>query len=265
MSISQPTLTQDQKNDIASYVNAYRKVNQAPPLMWDDTIASASQQWSFNLVSNGIFVHSKNPLYGENLAYFQGYGTDVMTLIKKAVDNWYNEITKYDFNNPGFSQATGHFTALVWVATTSFGMGISLNDTTNAVDIVMNTSPPGNVIGEFQQNVLPTTSTPPIPVPTPQPMPVPTPAPAPFPPSSIYNIVNKLNGVIYELQMKKRKNVIIYTINDVIEKLSSSPNANYNIINELYNVIVMVKNKQAPQSVIASIYQIIYELFSNIK
>lgn len=82
MPILQPVLTPEQITEITNYVNAYRTTNQAPPLAWDDTIHTASQGWSFNLVSNGIFVHSKNPLYGENLAYFQGYGTDVIYLIK---------------------------------------------------------------------------------------------------------------------------------------------------------------------------------------
>lgn len=272
MSITQPTLTTEQKNEITSYVNIYRAIHQAPPLTWDDTIASFSQQWSFNLVSNGIFVHSKTPIYGENLAYFQGYGTDVMTLIKKSIDNWYNEVTKYDFNAPGFSDATGHFTCMVWLSSTKFGMGISLNDSTNAVDVVMNTSPPGNVIGEFQQNVLPSNGSPtptptPIPTPTPNPTPIPTPIPIPPPihtpsPVFIYAIVNKLNSVIYELQTKKRKNIIVYTLNDVIDKLTMQTSIRYSIINELYNAVTMVNNKQPVQSVIRIIYHVIYELLN---
>lgn len=264
MPILQTVLTPEQITEITNYVNAYRTTNQAPPLAWDDTIHTASQGWSFNLVSNGIFVHSKNPLYGENLAYFQGYGTDAIYLIKKSIDNWYNEISLYNFDNPGFSDATGHFTCLVWVSSTKFAIGISINDTTNAVDVVMNTSPPGNVIGEFQQNVLPALGTTPTPVPTPIPIPIPIPMPVPTPsyPTSIviHKIINKLNSVIYELQTKKRKNVIILSLNNIIDTLSNYPNNNSNIVNELYNIIVMVKNKQSINTVITTIYHIIYEL-----
>lgn len=162
--IHQPVLTSDQIVEITNYVNAYRAKNQAPPMRWDPTIAEFSQHWSYYLVSNNQFKHSGNRLYGENLAYFQGYGSDVMGLIKKSIDLWYEEIVLYDFKKPGFSHATGHFTCLVWKSSTHFAMGISINTATNAVDVTMNTSPPGNYAGEYEENVLPLV---PIPVPSP--------------------------------------------------------------------------------------------------
>ena len=182
MSYAQPGLSSEQKQEITNYVNMYREKHRSPPLVWSDPISAFSQNWSYYLITNNLFEHSGSSIYGENLAYFQGYGTDVMTLLKKAVDDWYNEISAYDFNNPGFSSSTGHFTCLVWKESTSFGMGISINVNTSAVDVTMNTSPPGNVAGEFQNNVLPIVPTPvPTPVPAPVPTPVPTPAPAPVP------------------------------------------------------------------------------------
>jgi hypothetical protein len=97
-----------------------------------------------------------------------------MGLLKKAIDLWYDEITLYDFKNPGFSHATGHFTCLVWKASTHFAMGFSINTATNALDITMNTSPPGNYQGQYQENVLPLMPTPMLPgVPTPKPLPKP--------------------------------------------------------------------------------------------
>jgi hypothetical protein len=158
------TLTPDQLTVIASYINAYRAKNQAPPMSYDSNIAGFSQQWSSYLLTNNLFQHSGTPLYGENLAYFEGYGTDPVKLVKMAIDAWYNEISLYDFNNPGFSEATGHFTCLVWLASTSFGIAVSINPVTSAAIITMNTSPQGNVIGEFAQNVLPVSV--PVPVPT---------------------------------------------------------------------------------------------------
>ena len=92
MSFTQPTLTVEQQTEIAAYVNALRAKHQAPPLVWDNSIYSFSQGWSYYLSSNNLFQHSTNNAYGENLAYFQGYGSDPMVLIKLSIDSWYNEV-----------------------------------------------------------------------------------------------------------------------------------------------------------------------------
>jgi hypothetical protein len=145
----------DQIKEITDYINNYRSIHQASPLIWNDTIKLASQNWSNFLLHNNIFKHSGNPLYGENIAYFEGYNLDTIALLKLAVDNWYNEVKKYDFSNPDFSKDTGHFTCLVWKSSTSFALGLSIDNVTKKVYIVMNTSPPGNYIGQFKDNVLP--------------------------------------------------------------------------------------------------------------
>lgn len=155
MTIVQPMLTPNQIKEITDYVNMYRARHQAPPMSWDSNIAKFSQEWSYHLISTGLFEHSKTRLYGENLAMLTGYGTDVIKLIKKSIDLWYDEISLFDFSNPNFSSQTGHFTCLVWKSSTNFGMGITMDLSNNKVDIGMNTSPPGNVMGKFADNVLP--------------------------------------------------------------------------------------------------------------
>ena len=234
MSIQQITFTTEQKSEITNYINDYRAKHQSPPIIWDDTIASFSQQWAYYLLSNNLFQHSGSALYGENLAYFEGYGSDIITLLKKAVDNWYNEVSMYDFNNPGFSSGTGHFTCLVWKSTTRFGMGLSINTIGNKVDITMNTSPPGNYQGQFQQNVLPPitpTPTPspapapaPTPAPAPAPTPVPTPAPAPAPaPNNKKTIIVALYNIINLIQTNQPKIKIISSIYDLIKLVNNLP------------------------------------------
>ena len=41
-----------------------------------------------------------------------------------AIDGWYSEGEKYNYNAPGFTMETGHFTAMVWKSTTKIGCGI---------------------------------------------------------------------------------------------------------------------------------------------
>ena len=107
---TQMTISDSQKLEITNYINQYRKAHQAPELKWDDTIANFSQSWSNYLLLNNLFQHSGSQLYGENLAYFKGYGSDMMTLIKLSIDLWYKEVELYDFQKSGFTEATGHFT-----------------------------------------------------------------------------------------------------------------------------------------------------------
>jgi len=230
-------LTSDQITEISNYINTYRAIHQSPPLTWDDSIASFSQQWSNTLLTEQRFQHSGNESYGENLAYYEGYGTDVMTLLKKAVDDWYNEYTVYDYNNPVFSAATGHFTCLVWKSSTRFGMGISIDATTTKVDVTMNTSPPGNYEGEFAINVLPSVSIS-ISLPPPKPLPSPTlpsapvlvpprpstvppaPAPAQIPPPNLYDLITAVYNIIYAIQMRQPRPLIINVLYKTINSLT---------------------------------------------
>jgi hypothetical protein len=211
MLIVQPSLTSQNIIDITNYVNAYRARNQAPPITWNDTIASFAQNWSYFMTSNNLFQHSGTPLYGENISYFEGYGTDPMKLIFLAIDGWYNEISLYDFSNPGFSDTTGHFTCLVWLSTTSFGMGISINKNTGRAYISFNTSPPGNIIGEFQQNVLPLT--PPLPIPVP---------PIPIKTTNKQLVISQLLNIINEINSRYDPNAVIADINIVIQEIENS-------------------------------------------
>ena len=254
MSIMQPVLTQDQITEITNYVNVHRAKNQAPPLVWDRTIASFSQQWSYHLISTGSFVHSDNKAYGENLAFFQGYGNDVLALLKQSVDSWYNEIQAYDFGNPGFSEATGHFTALVWKSSTSFGMGFTINTADESVDIVMNISPPGNVSGEFQANVLPLvipvplpkpTPVPlpnPMPVPLPNPMPVPLPNPMPHPtPQQPPAIIPHPAPIPLPFPRSNNKAAVIYGLQNMIIALQQNQ-PKVILVHSLYNLLAIIQN-----------------------
>ena len=63
----------------------------------------------------------------------------------------YNEIKDYDYNNPGFSYATGHFTQVIWARTTKVGVGIARKG--NFIYVVARYSPPGNYLSQFEANV----------------------------------------------------------------------------------------------------------------
>ncbi len=87
---------------------------------------------------------------GQNLAYKSG----AEFTAQEVVDNWYSEQNNYNYNHPGFNSGTGHFTQLVWKATTHIGVGRATNG--NKTFVVANYIPAGNITnqGQFEQNVL---------------------------------------------------------------------------------------------------------------
>ena len=244
MSIEQANFTYSQKSELVDYVNAYRAKHNSPPMEWDETISQFAQEYSLFLVTNSLFQHSNKEGYGENLAYFQGYPNDMMTLIKKSIDLWYDEIKLYNFNYPGYSPGTGHFTCLVWKSSTKFGMGYSYNNATKIVDITMNTAPPGNIIGQFQDNVYPPSSTIPTPSPIPYPTPTPTPLPEPEPTPDTSQIRIRIVYSIYLLinMIKQKRSVrtLIYVLEGIISQIkmiddNAIDNKMY-LLNRLYYV-----------------------------
>ncbi|KAF4766732.1 hypothetical protein N7455_005219 [Penicillium solitum] len=98
------------KDDMLKVTNEYRANHDANPLQWNNTLADYSRKWA----EACIWKHSKSS-YGENLAY--GYQN-----VSAAVIAWGDEGDMYNFGKPtGFTEETGHFTQLVWKATTQVG------------------------------------------------------------------------------------------------------------------------------------------------
>ena len=161
--------------------NMYRQMHDTPPVSVSSDISESAQSWADVLASSGDFRHSVNG-YGENLAMLYDDGKSDEEAFNRSVDLWYNEIELYNYDNPGFSMETGHFTQLIWKHTTQIGGGISRGN--NRIYVVVQYDPPGNVGGLYARNVLPLEDSSSLPSPLPLPLsPSPPPPLPPFPPS----------------------------------------------------------------------------------
>uniref|UniRef100_A0AC35TNF2 SCP domain-containing protein n=1 Tax=Rhabditophanes sp. KR3021 TaxID=114890 RepID=A0AC35TNF2_9BILA len=131
-----------------SETNKFRLQHQVGAVTVDPVIAASAQKWADYLAFTvkGL-QHSSNSPYGENLAYASE------SIGNRAVQMWYDEVKLYNFNKPGFSGATGHFTQLVWKKSTKVGFGVTVAN--GIVYTVCQYSPPGNYLGQFPQNVFP--------------------------------------------------------------------------------------------------------------
>ncbi|XP_020353517.1 Golgi-associated plant pathogenesis-related protein 1 [Oncorhynchus tshawytscha] len=134
--------------------NEYRRKHQAPPLKLSSKLSRDATRYAESLASTRILKHSvesSKGSCGENLAWasYDQPGKDV-------ADRWYDEVKQYNFNRPGFSSGTGHFTAMVWKGSKKLGVGkASAPDGSSFV--VARYFPAGNITnqGHFDNNVLP--------------------------------------------------------------------------------------------------------------
>merc|ERR1712112_15640 len=101
-----------------------------------------------SLRAHNAWQHSGNKKYGENL--YISIGSSAQEQGQRSVDSWYSEIKDYKFENPGYSQETGHFTQVVWKGSTELGVGVGQKG--SKVVVVANYSPPGNS-GQYHDNV----------------------------------------------------------------------------------------------------------------
>lgn len=128
--------------------NNLRGLHGVPNVTWSDSVAASAQEWADTCPSG----HSGSD-YGENLAY----ATYIMSL-QSAVLMWYKEEPYYDYNNPGFSLETAHFTQVVWKNTTQIGCGFKtgcLGEDVWPNVWVCQYNPPGNYLTQFADNVFP--------------------------------------------------------------------------------------------------------------
>ncbi|CAK7210984.1 hypothetical protein SEUCBS140593_001014 [Sporothrix eucalyptigena] len=135
---------------ILNSTNFFRREHNATAAIWNTTIAHFADEYLAN-DTDCTFAHSGGP-YGENIAVgFQS--------VHGAVDAWGDERSLYNYNDPGFSEATGHFTQLVWKNSTTVGCGRKLcggkadGEKSTGWFLVCEYWPRGNIIGQFAQEV----------------------------------------------------------------------------------------------------------------
>lgn len=134
--------------------NLQRAKHCAAELTWDEELAKAAQAWA----DQCVWKHGST---GENLAAAAGQ----LKTPTQTTDGWYSEIAQYDFSSPGYSDATGHFTQVVWKGSTRLGCAQATCPATNispswtrwdtAQLVVCRYLEAGNLPSAFPENVLP--------------------------------------------------------------------------------------------------------------
>ncbi|CAF1187536.1 unnamed protein product [Didymodactylos carnosus] len=134
--------------------NLYRRKHCVQQMTLDSYLNSVAQEYAEYLAQNNLFQHSNHQGMGENL-YMTSTTGQLSQNGADAVTSWYNEIHLYNYDKPGFSMSTGHFTQVVWRASNRLGVGAAIanNGAWKKLYVVANYAPSGNYLGQFQQNV----------------------------------------------------------------------------------------------------------------
>jgi uncharacterized protein YkwD len=130
--------------------NVARAEKGVPPLVWDPELAAVAQAWADACIDEtapaGLVDHNDGrsdnyPGYvGENI-----YGSSGSASGVAAVSSWLNEEQYYDYDSNSCSHVCGHYTQVMWAASTKLGCGINVCEgLTYSGTIVCNYSPGGN-------------------------------------------------------------------------------------------------------------------------
>jgi len=116
-----------------------------PNMSWNADAAAVAQAWADHLLATNTFEHNadRGP-FGENI-YWES-GNDPSASAARAFASWAAEQANYAWDTNSCSDVCGHYTQIVWAATTGVGCGMATDGTQDYW--VCDYSPSGNIDGQ---------------------------------------------------------------------------------------------------------------------
>lgn len=133
------------RNVAASETRRLGQTVTIPDLTWNAAVAAAAQGWANHIAATGSLDHneSRGDL-GENL--YMESGSSATGSGDRAFQAWAAEASGYKWDTNSCTDVCGHYTQLVWAATTSIGCGKATAGANTYW--VCNFAPPGNFNGQ---------------------------------------------------------------------------------------------------------------------
>ncbi|BET01020.1 SCP [Nesidiocoris tenuis] len=143
--------------DCLCWHNVYRQRHAVQVLTLCPQLCEKAQSWANHLAHSNSFFYRSDKEVGQNLfcRLTNTLQTDVTG--QEVASYWYGAVRQYNyFKEPDVLHANvnaGHFTQMVWASTSKFGVGKAASRA-GKILVVANYWPPGNISGQFQENVL---------------------------------------------------------------------------------------------------------------
>ncbi|XP_013185354.1 ectin [Amyelois transitella] len=138
--------------------NVYRQRHGSPQLYMAPELCDYAQAWANHLAHTNKFHYRNDRDVGQNLYQRPVSALQPDVTGQEVSSYWYAAVRQYNFFKESdvlhANVNAGHFTQMVWVATRFFGVG-KARSRAGKVIVVANYSPPGNLSGQFETNVLP--------------------------------------------------------------------------------------------------------------
>ncbi|XP_021205304.1 uncharacterized protein LOC114242604 [Bombyx mandarina] len=138
--------------------NVYRQRHGAPQLYMAPELCDYAQAWANHLAHTNKFHYRNDRDVGQNLYQRPVSALQPEITGQEVSSYWYAAVKQYNFFKESdvlhANVNAGHFTQMVWISTRYFGVG-KARSRAGKVIVVANYSPPGNISGRFETNVLP--------------------------------------------------------------------------------------------------------------
>jgi uncharacterized protein YkwD len=141
-----PSQAQNSPQDYVSPHNSARAAVGVAGVGWSTTLQAYAQSYANQRIGDCRLQHSGGQ-YGENI-FWGSAGKDWTAA--DAVNSWVSEKQDYDYgsNTCRAGKQCGHYTQIVWRASTSIGCARVVCNNNRGVFIICSYNPPGNFVGQ---------------------------------------------------------------------------------------------------------------------
>ena len=135
--------------------NKKRDIHGSPLLEINEQLCDLAKKCAVKLSKNEDKINYiyKDVFLGQNIYIYKGNNFR----IRNIFNEWYKEINNYNFEQPGFTIDSSHFTQIVWKETTKVGCGAALkDDDEKTYKVVCYYYKAGNILNpeKFKANVI---------------------------------------------------------------------------------------------------------------